>query len=63
MSNNKYANQRGEIRIRGIRKDIIDDLKEISKNHDVTLNNFLRPKLKEIRDQYSDHIRGISDED
>jgi hypothetical protein len=43
-----------EIRIRGVSKKTKEELMNIAKNFNMTLSNFMRPKLKEIADSYSD---------
>lgn len=46
-----------EVRIKGVPKDVHDDLKNIAANIGISISNMLRPKLREIRDSYSEKMR------
>lgn len=46
-----------EIRIRGVRQDIITQLRNISDHLGVTVNDMLKPKLREIIDSYPEHYK------
>jgi DNA-binding transcriptional regulator WhiA len=46
-----------EVRVKGVSKQIHDELQSIAKNHGVTISQFLRPKLREIINAYPESMR------
>lgn len=52
-----YMPKNNEIRITGVPEQIKSDLKNIAKNQGVNLGQLLKPKLREIRDSYPEHMR------
>lgn len=48
---------RSEIRLEGVPSKTKNELKNIAKNLGVTLNGFLKPKLKEIADSYPEELK------
>lgn len=48
------------IRIQGIPSCLYDDINNISKNHEIRRNDFLKPKIKNILDKFSEEIKSGS---
>jgi len=49
--------KQNEIRITNVPKDIKEDLENIAANTGISLGTLLKPKLREIRDSYSEKMR------
>jgi hypothetical protein len=49
--------KQNEIRITNVPKDIKEDLENIADNIGISLVTLLKPKLREIRDSYSEKMR------
>ena len=55
--------KQNEIRITNVPLDVKNDLENIAGNIGVTLSAMLKPKLREIRDSYSDKMKKKPDRD
>lgn len=51
-----------EIRVTGVPDKISDQLKAIAHNSGITLSQLLRPKLREIADEYPENMKQKSDD-
>lgn len=49
--------KKNEIRITGVAPQIKEDLQNIARNEGICLGQLLKPKLREIRDSYPQHMR------
>ncbi len=63
MSSKKYNNNRSEIRIRNVPKQIRIDLENIRDHSGETISSILRSKLPDIIDSYPPHYKDPLKED
>lgn len=55
--------KQNEIRITNVPSDIKNDLENIAGNMGISLSAMLKPKLREIRDSYSDKMKKKPEKD
>jgi hypothetical protein len=51
------AKSSDELRLRGVSKEVKEDLINIAKNSGLTLSALLKPRLRDIRDSYPENLR------
>jgi len=54
---NSHGKRLPEIRIANVARDLHEDLENIAKNYGVTLQHFLKPKLRDIANSYTEDMR------
>ena len=52
-----YNGEISEIRIRGVSKNLVNQLSNISKNLSTDISNILKPKIRELVDNYPSHLK------
>lgn len=51
------ADERDELRLKGVSKSLKAEIRNISKNSGVTMSGFLKTKIREIVESYPPHMR------
>ncbi len=57
MPNNSKKSKKTEIRVRGVSPKLHDEIGNIAENLGITVNDFLKPALREIAEKYPDKMK------